>query len=987
VQFKIDGVDFGAPVILSSGVANSGSTNTLNAGNHTVEAIFTSSDTNFNDSNDLLDGGQVVNKRNTLTTVSSSQNPSTFGESVSFSASVVGTGAGAGNPSGGSVQFKIDGADFGSPVLLSGGVANSGSINTLAAGTHTVEAFFISGDANFNDSNDTLDGGQVVNKRNTLTTVSSSQNPSTFGESVSFSASVIGTGAGAGNPSGGSVQFKIDGVDFGAPVLLSGGVANSGSINTLTAGTHTVEAVFTSADANFNNSNDTLDGGQVVNKRATLTTVSSSQNPSTFGESVSFSASVIGTGAGAGNPSGGSVQFKIDGVDFGSPVVLSGGIANGGSTNTLTAGTHTVEAFFTYADANFSDSNDSLDGGQVVNKRATLTTISSSQNPSTFGESVSFSATVVGTGAGAGDPSGGSVQFKIDGVDFGLPVTLVNGNASSNSTNTLTAGTHIVEAVFISADANFNGSNDALDGGQVVNKRNTLTTVSSSQNPSTFGESVSFSATVAGTGAGSGNPTSGTMQFKIDGANFGGAVALVGGNASSGSISTLTAGNHTVEAVFTSTDANFNDSNDSLDGGQQVNKRATLTTVSSTLNPSTFGQSVSFSATVVGTGPGAGNPSGGSIQFKIDGVNFGPAVAVSLGSASSGSTTSLTAGTHTVEAVFTSADANFSDSNDLLDGGQVVNKRATLTTTSSSLNPSTYGQSVTFSATVVGTGPGAGNPSGGSVQFKIDGVNFGSAVALSGGSASSSAINSLSAGNHTVEAVFTSSDTNFSNSNDLLDGGQTVNKASLTITASSHTITFNDPVPTITASYTGFVLGQGPSNLNTQPTCSTTYTVGSLVGTYPTKCENAVSSNYNLTYVNGTVTVLTACSAFNGFLPPIGGAVEKMTGGSFASPVRSFKLNSTIPVKFSAMCFGAPLTTGIHTLQAIKYSNASTAGDAIDATPTDSATSGNQFRLTDSEWHFNLNTKALAGNGEGIWLLRATLFDGSTYTVWISIKK
>ena len=220
-----------------------------------------------------------------------------------------------------------------------------------------------------------------------------------------------------------------------------------------------------------------------------------------------------------------------------------------------------------------------------------------------------------------------------------------------------------------------------------------------------------------------------------------------------------------------------------------------------------------------------------------------------------------------------------------------------------------------------------------------------------------------------------------------VNGTLTVNKASLTITASSHTVTFGDAVPTITPSYTGFVAGDDPTDLTTQPTCSTTYTVGSLIGTYPTKCENAASSNYNITYVNGTVTVLTACSVFNGFLPPIGGAVEKMNGGSFADPVRAFKLNSTIPVKFSATCFGQPLTTGIHTLQAIKYSNSTTSDAPIDATPTDSATAGNQFRLTDGQWHFNLNTKALGGSGQGIWLIKATLFDGSTYSVWVEIKK
>src|SRR6185312_15358391 len=136
----------------------------------------------------------------------------------------------------------------------------------------------------------------------------------------------------------------------------------------------------------------------------------------------------------------------------------------------------------------------------TVNKRNTLTMVSSSLNPSTFGESVSFSATVVGTGAGAGDPSGGTIQFKIDGSNFGAPVALSGGTANSLATNSLNAGNHIVEAVFSSADTNFNDSSDLLDGGQTVNKRNTLTTVSSSVNPSTFGESVSFTATVVGTG-------------------------------------------------------------------------------------------------------------------------------------------------------------------------------------------------------------------------------------------------------------------------------------------------------------------------------------------------------------------------------------------------------------------------------------------------------------------------------------------------------
>ena len=64
------------------------------------------------------------------------------------------------------------------------------------------------------------------------------------------------------------------------------------------------------------------------------------------------------------------------------------------------------------------------------------------------------------------------------------------------------------------------------------------------------------------------------------------------------------------------------------------------------------------------------------------------------------------------------------------------------------------------------------------------------------------------------------------------------------------------------------------------------------------------------------------------------------TGGSYADPVKTFKLGSTIPVKFGATWLngGAPLITGIHTLQAVKYSNATDSDPPIDATPTDAAT-------------------------------------------------
>ncbi len=80
----------------------------------------------------------------------------------------------------------------------------------------------------------------------------------------------------------------------------------------------------------------------------------------------------------------------------------------------------------------------------------------------------------------------------------------------------------------------------------------------------------------------------------------------------------------------------------------------------------------------------------------------------------------------------------------------------------------------------------------------------------------------------------------------------------LTITASSSTMTYGQPVPTVTASYSGFVNGDTPASLATQPTCTTTATASSSPGTYPTTCTGAVDPDYPIAYNAGTITVLPA---------------------------------------------------------------------------------------------------------------------------------
>jgi hypothetical protein len=90
-------------------------------------------------------------------------------------------------------------------------------------------------------------------------------------------------------------------------------------------------------------------------------------------------------------------------------------------------------------------------------------------------------------------------------------------------------------------------------------------------------------------------------------------------------------------------------------------------------------------------------------------------------------------------------------------------------------------------------------------------------------------------------------------------GGQmSVNRAILTITASSPSVSFGAAIPAITPSYGGFVNGDNEFDLTTPPTCSTTATDTSPVGNYQTTCSGAVAANYTLNYVHGSLSIVPA---------------------------------------------------------------------------------------------------------------------------------
>ena len=160
---------------------------------------------------------------------------------------------------------------------------------------------------------------------------------------------------------------------------------------------------------------------------------------------------------------------------------------NGGPTQTiaLLAGSPAIDAGSVALANDYSLTTDQRGGGypRIVNGTVdigafevqaapvtcTTTTVSSLANPSVFGQSVTFTATVAANTAGTGTPAG-TVQFLIDGSDFGSPVALVNGSATSSAISSLSVASHTIEAVY-SGGTNFAASTGTLT--QTVNPANT----------------------------------------------------------------------------------------------------------------------------------------------------------------------------------------------------------------------------------------------------------------------------------------------------------------------------------------------------------------------------------------------------------------------------------------------------------------------------------------------------------------------------------
>jgi YVTN family beta-propeller protein len=477
----------------------------------------------------------------------------------------------------------------------------------------------------------------------------------------------------------------------------------------------------------------------------------------------------------------------------GAPATLTAGTGPGNSVvNRITNKTYV---------ANFNSGNVTV----VTEQNSQAIPLTVAITPLVNDQTVSATPTFTFTTSSAYSPNAPtpqSVYFQLDTLQGQWVAASGAHPAFTATTSTLTLGAHIIYAFATDGQSQDSEGSGAI--GQIqayyfnVMRPASSTALMSSKNPSGSGETVTFTATVTGSVAGT--PT-GEVNF-LDGTTVLGTSPLSGGQASFNT-STLSLGSHSITAAY-SGDTNFDSSTSNVVTQNVLG--ATTTIVISSLNPSLPGQSVTFTASVSAS---SGTPTG-SVTF-MDGANTLATVTLSAQQASL-NTSSLAQGSHAITAVY-GGDANFAGSTSAVLTQVVL--AATTTSVVSGVNPSVLNQSVTFTATV---SSGLGTPTG-TVTF-TDGANpLGTSTLINGQANFSTA--ALSLGSHSIVAAY-AGDSNFQPSRSgaltqvVLAGTSTSLVSSVNPSDTSQPVTFSAMVSANSGTPTGTVtFKDGSSTLGT----------------------------------------------------------------------------------------------------------------------------------------------------------------------------
>ncbi len=701
--------------------------------------------------------------------------------------------------------------------------------------------------------------------------LSSSDNPSHYGENVTFTANLTPEPGAGPVPDGEKVEFWLDNVDFGASTV-SGGKATftpdpaGNPALTVSGSPHTVQAQFVQ-DANYKPASNVPASLSQTVVPATSVANFSVSNP-VYGATVPLTVVISAQAPGAGNPTGptGPVALTVSGA---SPTTYNAtlGAPHGSNPKNLTStatvnvtgltvGQHTVGINYndTAADPNFSQLDNANAFTFTVSKADTSITLTANPASPSFGQSVTFTAQITNASPGSsGLPANGETVVFWDGSAILGNGTLSNGVASITVSG-LSAGAHTIKAVY-NGDGNFNGStgyiNNQTSNNFTVAGSQTSTSISSSANPSSLGAPVTFTATVTALPPGGGVPN-GTVTFFVDNVAQTPSPNVDGTGHASLTVSDLTFGNHDVYAVYNppASGANYASST-----SPHMTQKVAFASSTSLTGPSAavFGQPVGFTATVTAVAPASGTPTG-TVTFFVDNVPQSPAQPVN-GSGQASMVFTLGVGTHTITAAYTPDGASAFGPSTSPAQTITVTQASAGATLSSSANPSVYGQVVTFTMTVAATPPGGGTPDG-TVTFVVDNAPQATVPVNASGQASFS-IGTIGVGSHTVSAVYNGSG-NF-NGGATASVTQTVTKAgaTTTVTASSSVANAGQPI-----TYTATVRPNAPSG--GVPTGSVVFVVDGV--NQPSIVLNSSGqANLTLTFARGTHTISATYSGDGNF--------------------------------------------------------------------------------------------------------------------------
>jgi hypothetical protein len=717
-------------------------------------------------------------------TVTSSLGPSsTYGEKITFTAAV--TTGGAGTPTG-LVTFSytnsFNGATVFNPTCTEsasstvsldvGGSASCTPTQALRGGNDTVTAAY-AGDPTFASNSGSV--AQNVNPQTTTTAVvDNGPKPTTYGQARGFTATV--TAQPTANPQatvlplGGTVNFNAPNnatilPDCTNVAIPNGTTAATCSTKDLPVSTSSVTpsvTAFYNSDGNYQNSlSPAVSPAPTVNKASTtVSTPTSTSNPAKVNQSVIFTTTLTPASTGPSLPTG-TVSFSdngaaISGCSGGSaPQVMGSPLQASCTTSFSSAGPHSITAVYN-GDANYNASLASSALSQTVVVNGSTTTLAAAPNPSSYGQTVMFTATVSGSSV----PPTGSVTFAAGGNTLCTSsLATVGGKTTATcSTSVLPVGTDQVTASY-PGDSTYGASQGQLN--QTVNKASTTTGVTASPNPSNVGQQVTYTATVTPASTGPSLPT-GTASFSDNGAAIS---ACSGGNAPHVTGSPLQAscttsygsvGSHSITALYNG-DANYNVSPASSALSQTVVANGSTVTIAAAPNPSTYGQTVTFTATVSGS---AGPPTG-TVTFAAGGNTLCSTRPLSTASGTTTATCStnlLPVGTNQVVMASYLGDTNYAASQGQVN--QTVTKApTTVSTPVSSSNPVPLNQPVAYTTAIIPASAGPSAPTG-TVTFSDNG----SAIAACSGANAPHVVNNQatctlpagygSDGQHSISAVY-----------------------------------------------------------------------------------------------------------------------------------------------------------------------------------------------------------------------------------------